>query len=88
VGAELGYYSGCAQLWRQLQAARPGFIPARAEKAVASLERQLADFPMGNPKDERLQELMDAVRGRFKAAAAMLGLQESCQHGEAGGLHF
>lgn len=28
-------------------------------------------------QDERLQELMDGLRGKFKAAVAMLGLQEA-----------
>ena len=28
-------------------------------------------------QDERLQELMDSLRGRFKAAVAMLGLGEA-----------
>lgn len=27
------------------------------------------------PQDERLQELMDGMRGRFKALVAMMGLQ-------------
>ncbi|GFH09767.1 Yae1_N domain-containing protein, partial [Haematococcus lacustris] len=34
----------------------------------------LASFPLDNPQDERLHDLMEKMRGRFKAIVAMLGL--------------
>ncbi|KAJ9530289.1 hypothetical protein QJQ45_023576 [Haematococcus lacustris] len=46
----------------------------RLEKAIAGLEGMLASFPLDNPQDERLHDLMEKMRGRFKAIVAMLGL--------------
>eukprot|EP00887_Chlorella_sp_A99_P003660 scaffold7.g3660.t1 len=76
VGHELGYYHGCLELWRQLEA-RPGggwLFGERAARGMAALRAQLDTFPLSDPQDERLQELMDRVRGRFKAVVAALGL--------------
>lgn len=58
MGAELGYYSGCAQVWRQLEAKAPGVLTARADKAVAALEQSLRDFPLGNPQASDLLSTM------------------------------
>ncbi|KAI7835869.1 hypothetical protein COHA_010266 [Chlorella ohadii] len=77
LGHEVGFYSGCCQLWRQLQARDPQLFGPRVDKGIASLEEMVRDFPLGNPQDERLQELMDGMRGRFKALTAMLGLQHA-----------
>ncbi|KAI3434668.1 hypothetical protein D9Q98_002732 [Chlorella vulgaris] len=77
VGHEVGYYSGCCQLWRQLQTQDPQLWSQRVDKGIAALEEMVADFPLGNPRDERLQELMDGMRGKFKALLAMMGLQHA-----------
>ncbi len=36
----------------------------------------MAGFPLGNAQDERLQELMNELRVKFKVATAALGLRE------------
>ena len=54
----------------------PATFPARAEKSIAAIEELVAGFPLCNPQDERLQELMDELRVKFKVATAALGLRE------------
>lgn len=73
IGAELGFYAGCVQLWRQLQQRDASVIPARAERAIAALHEHLAAYPSADPKDERLHDALDSIRGKFKAAASALG---------------
>ena len=50
VGHEIGYYAGSVQIWRQVEAMSPGFIGARAERAIAALEDLLLDFPLASPR--------------------------------------
>jgi hypothetical protein len=47
------------------------------DRAIAALEELAAAFPLASPQDERLQDLMDALRGKFKALTAMMGVAEA-----------
>ena len=49
-GLEVGFYSGCVQMWRQLQQRDPSVIPERALKAVDGLEEALALIRLENPQ--------------------------------------
>ncbi|EFN57097.1 hypothetical protein CHLNCDRAFT_143903 [Chlorella variabilis] len=82
VGHEVGYYAGCCQLWRQLQARDPQLFSRRIDKGMAALEEMVAGFPLSSPQDERLQELMDGMRGKFKALEAYSPAE---QQGDGGG---
>lgn len=59
--------------------------PARHARPLPTLLAPLA----AAAQDQRLQDLMDALRGKFKAVAAGLGLQDAAlfpqQQGGAGG---
>lgn len=63
------------------------------DRSIAALEELAAAFPLSSPQDERLQEMMDALRGKFKALTAMLGVadgyappeQQEQQQQQAGG---
>ncbi|KAI8466918.1 MAG: hypothetical protein J3K34DRAFT_460648 [Monoraphidium minutum] len=73
IGLEVGHYAGCARAWRALGALAPGAVPQRAERGIAALERLIADYPLYDPQDERLHDLLEAMRARFKAVIATLG---------------
>jgi hypothetical protein len=53
IGQEIGYYSGCTQMWRYLDSKSPGFLHPRAEKVVSALEQLLISFPLQDPKVSR-----------------------------------
>jgi hypothetical protein len=42
-------------------------------KALASLEGLLKDFPLTDPQDERLFEILDKVRAKFKLLNSLMG---------------
>lgn len=50
IGHEIGFYSGCIQIWRQLRDRNQEFISARAEKAISALEELLRSFPVDSPR--------------------------------------
>lgn len=82
-GVEIGFYTGCVQMWRRLQAHDPTIIPERAAKGVALLEELLASFPLEDATDERIQGLMEKIQGRFKAVASLMGnLQDYFPRGD------
>jgi len=64
------------QVWRRQQQAAPAAFPARAERSVAAIEALVAGFPLADPQDARIQELVDELRAKFKVATAALGLRE------------
>lgn len=76
IGQEVGFYAGCVQMWRQLQQRDPAAFPRRADKGMTTLETLTQTFPLTDPKDERMQSMMEDMRGKFKAVAAMLGVLE------------
>ena len=45
-GLEIGFYTGCVRMWRQLQARDPTIIPERAVKALAGLELLLTSIQL------------------------------------------
>ena len=90
IGHELGYISGSVAVWRRLHP--PLLIPPRAEKAITALEQLLKEFPYHNPRDERMQALLDTIRGRYKTIHAMLHTtppsQQQQQHVTSSTLDF
>lgn len=77
VGQEVGFYAGCVQTWRQLQQRNPAAFPQRADRGMTTLEILTQTFPLTDPKDERMQSMMEDMRGKFKAVAASLGVLEN-----------
>ncbi|KAK9823785.1 hypothetical protein WJX72_005477 [[Myrmecia] bisecta] len=76
IAQEIGFYAGCIQVWRKLRMHDPEAFPARVEKGIDSIAELVAAYPLENPKDERMQDMMLELRGKFKAVVAMLGVHE------------
>ena len=50
----------------------------RATACLVALDDLIQQFPqLGNPRDEKIQDSMDALRGKFKALEATSGLKLS-----------
>lgn len=47
---ELGFYSGCIRMWRQLAAQQALVVGERADRAIRSCEELLLSYPMCNPQ--------------------------------------
>lgn len=70
VGKELGFISGCLLYWKtQL---KPEETKHKATKTFASLEKMIHEFPLENPQDERLFELMEKIRAKFRLLNSQL----------------
>jgi len=49
-------------------------VTERARKTLASIVDMVNTFPSDNIEDESVTELIDKIRGKFKAAVSQLGM--------------
>jgi flagellar biosynthesis/type III secretory pathway protein FliH len=85
---EVGYYAGCAAVWREAcerrarDEAENGFSE-RTERMIATFERELRESALGNPLDEGILERVERLRGRFKTLVALLGMRAEYSPGDS-----
>ncbi|KXZ41800.1 hypothetical protein GPECTOR_279g735 [Gonium pectorale] len=90
IGQEVGFYAGCVRTWRQLQVRDPGLVTERQDRSLAALEEMIGAFPLYDPQDESLLDMLERLRGRFKALASSLGCLQDYypKEADAGALSF
>ncbi|EIE23590.1 DUF1715-domain-containing protein [Coccomyxa subellipsoidea C-169] len=82
IGSEVGFYAGFCEALRELHKEQPALLD-KAEKQVTSMEELTKNFPLNDPKDEKMQDMMVELRGKFKTVCAKLGLSERLQIAQA-----
>ncbi|KAF8985566.1 hypothetical protein BGZ46_003572 [Entomortierella lignicola] len=73
---EVGYYAGCAQLWKTLAQLDSERISEKTLKKINSLLDLINSFPRHNRLDDDVIALLDKIRGRFKTVASALQTAE------------
>ncbi|KAF9098407.1 hypothetical protein BGX29_007627 [Mortierella sp. GBA35] len=73
---EVGYYAGCAQLWKALAQQDPERISEKSLKKINSLLDLIETFPRQNQLDDDVIALLDRIRGKFKTVASALQTAE------------
>ncbi len=75
LGEEIGFYRGCCDVWKAaIEKDANAFFSARAQRNVRQFDEQLISYPLLNPQDERLQDLVDTIRAKFRAIMSMLSI--------------
>ncbi|KAH6764958.1 hypothetical protein C2S52_013963 [Perilla frutescens var. hirtella] len=74
-GEELGFYRGCVDVWSSAIRADPNFISPRVEKTIKQMDELLRNYPMLEPENESVSDMMDALRLKFKVICATLNLK-------------
>lgn len=74
VGQEMGFYAGCHAVWARCAREDPECFSARAQKGIAAFGQMLSTFPINDPLNEEILEILNAVRGKFKTVVALLGM--------------
>lgn len=62
-------------MWRAVEELDSTFFSSRAKRAFVQLEQLLGAFPLLDPEEENLQEQLAAIRVRFRALGATLGVR-------------
>ncbi|KAG0265221.1 hypothetical protein BG011_005264 [Mortierella polycephala] len=73
---EVGYYAGCAQLWKALALVDSERISEKTMKKITSLLDLISTFPSQNQLDDDVVALLDRIRGKFKTVTSALQSSE------------
>ncbi|KAG0052660.1 hypothetical protein BGZ83_002317 [Gryganskiella cystojenkinii] len=73
---EVGYYAGCAQLWKTLATLDQDRVSEKTLKKLNSLLDLIHAFPRENQIDDDVVALLDRIRGKFKTVASALQTAE------------
>ena len=89
VGQEMGFYAGCHAVWARCVREDPECFSERAKKGIASFGAALESFPIDDPLNEEILEILNTVRGKFKTVVALLGMHHEYNPAETSlGLSF
>jgi len=72
VGKELGFYSGCIHIWTSAIQIDPRCFSSRAKTAIAQMKDLIQKYPLMDPEDLQVQEIMDSLRLKFKMICSSL----------------
>ncbi|KAI3913557.1 hypothetical protein MKX01_022138 [Papaver californicum] len=75
VGAELGYYQGCLDVWNSALKIEPNCFSFRIQKNIEQMNELIKTYPVFDPENESVQDIMDALRLKFKVISATLSMK-------------
>lgn len=74
VGEELGFYRGCVDIWKSV-ALVPEALSSRLQRSIEQLGKLVDEYPLYEPENEGIHEMMDAIRLKFRLISANLGVK-------------
>ncbi|KAL6492844.1 hypothetical protein OROGR_032603 [Orobanche gracilis] len=75
VGEELGFYRGCVDIWNSAIRVDPNFISTRIQKTIKQMDELLKKYPILEPENETVSDMMDSLRLKFRAICASLNVK-------------
>lgn len=75
VGEELGFYRGCLDTWLSAMRIDPNYFSSRIQKTIKQMEELIEKYPILDPEDEAVQEILDSLRLKFKVVCAKLSVK-------------
>lgn len=75
VGEELGFYRGCVDVWSSVIRVDPEAFSSRLRKSVEQLGELVDKYPLSEPENEHVQEMMNTIRLKFRVISSKLGVR-------------
>ncbi|THU64780.1 hypothetical protein C4D60_Mb01t30040 [Musa balbisiana] len=75
VAEELGFYQGCVDVWNTVIQVDSGAFSSRLQKSVQQLGDLVRKYPLLDPENEQVQEMMDGIRLKFRIISANMGVK-------------
>uniref|UniRef100_A0A803PNW0 Essential protein Yae1 N-terminal domain-containing protein n=1 Tax=Cannabis sativa TaxID=3483 RepID=A0A803PNW0_CANSA len=75
IGEELGFYKGCVDIWNSVIHVDPTQFSSRVQKGIKQMEELIEKYPVMEPENENVHEIMDGLRLKFKAVCASMGVK-------------
>jgi hypothetical protein len=89
VGQEMGFYAGCHAVWTKCVTCDPDCFGERARRSIDAFGEMLGTFPIHDPLNEEILEILNAVRGKFKTIVSLMGMhKEYAQVGDTPAMSF
>ncbi|KAJ1283849.1 hypothetical protein BS78_03G158800 [Paspalum vaginatum] len=73
VGEELGFYQSCLDVWASAVHIDQNAFSHRVRKNIEQLAALLSSYPLSDPEDERVQDMMGKIRLKFRVITASIG---------------
>ncbi|KAK1680033.1 hypothetical protein QYE76_040881 [Lolium multiflorum] len=73
VGEELGFYQGCLDVWMSAIRLDQDAFSARVRKNMEQLAALLSNYPLSDPENNQVQDMMEKIRMKFRVIMASLG---------------
>uniref|UniRef100_A0A2P2JQZ2 Protein ORAOV1 homolog n=1 Tax=Rhizophora mucronata TaxID=61149 RepID=A0A2P2JQZ2_RHIMU len=70
VGEELGFYRGCVDVWNAAIRVDPSRFSTRIQKSVKEMGGLIEKYPLSEPEDESVEEIMGSLRLKFRVIRA------------------
>lgn len=83
LGREIGFYSGCVDMWTQLANTHPDVVSQKAMKQLDSLKKLIDEFPAHNDHDADLFALRDKMKNKLRVITSLLGVSQKYDMTEA-----
>ncbi|MBA0855084.1 hypothetical protein Goshw_008981 [Gossypium schwendimanii] len=75
-GEELGFYKGCVDVWNSAIQIDPTRFSTRVQRGIKQMQELIQKYPVMDPEDESVQEIMEALRLKFRVIRAALDLKQ------------
>ncbi|XP_022880451.1 oral cancer-overexpressed protein 1 homolog [Olea europaea var. sylvestris] len=75
VGEELGFYRGCIDIWKSGIRVNPNHFSTRAQKTISQMDELLKKYPISDPENESVSDIMNSLRLKFRAICATLNVK-------------
>ncbi|KAF5745992.1 hypothetical protein HS088_TW06G00157 [Tripterygium wilfordii] len=75
VGEEIGFYQGCVDVWNSVIRIDSSSFSKRLQQNIKRMEVLIEKYPLMEPEDESVQEIMDELRLKFRVIRAGLGVK-------------
>ena len=75
VGEELGFFHGCLDVWTSAILIDQNAFTARVRKNIEQLAALVGSYPLSDPENEQIQDVMEKIKLKFRVITASLGVK-------------
>ncbi|VFQ81417.1 unnamed protein product [Cuscuta campestris] len=82
-GLELGFYRGCIDVWNSAIGLDQACFSSRMQKNVKKMDELLQKYPLSDPENESVSDVMESLQIKFRAICATLKVKlelDGCCH--------
>ncbi|XVF36309.1 hypothetical protein REPUB_Repub19eG0047100 [Reevesia pubescens] len=73
-GKKLGFYKGCVDVWNSSIQIDPIRFSPRVQKGIKQMQELIQKYPVMDPENESVQEIMEALKLKFRVIRAAMDI--------------